>query len=229
MLYIVAGPIGNLKDITFRAIETLKEADLILCEDTRRTGLLLKHFNIAIKMESYHEHNELDKLPRVLQLLEQGKNIALFSDAGTPTISDPGFKLVRAAYEKNIPVSPIPGPSAAIAALSASGQPTDSFVFLGFLPRQQGRRIKIFEKLKEQSIASSAIIYESPYRIDKILEDIATVFGSDVQVTICNELTKLYEKIIKDSVDNLIKKFKNKSTRGEFTIILNIKQDGLKS
>lgn len=223
MLYIVAGPIGNLKDITFRAIETLKQADVIACEDTRRTGLLLHHYQINTPMESYNDYNKDHKLPKLLKLLKDEKTVALFSDAGTPTISDPGYKLVSLALAKNILVSPIPGPTAAISAISVSGQPTDKFIFIGFLPKQQGKRIKLLNSIKDCQTVSSAIFYESPFRLLRLLEDISSVFGEQTNVTVCNELTKIYEKVEKAPVEEQLKSFEDRKLKGEFTVIANVK------
>ena len=224
MLYIVAGPIGNLKDITLRALEILKEVDLIACEDTRKTGKLLSHYNIGTSMESYNDFNKDRKLPKLLGLLTSGRKVALFSDAGTPTISDPGYKLVQAAYKAGVAVSPIPGPSAAIAALSASGQPTDKFIFVGFLPKQSGKRTKLLNALKDCQLPSSAIIYESPYRLVRLLGELEKVFGKEAEISVCGELTKLYEKVTKGTIKTVLGEFEKKSkVKGEFTIVLNLR------
>ena len=224
MIYIVAGPIGNLKDITLRALETLKEVDLIACEDTRRTGKLLSHYNIKTPMESYNDFNKDRKLPKLLELLKTGQDVALFSDAGTPTISDPGFKLVQIAFRHNILVSPIPGPSAAISALSISGQPTDKFIFMGFLPKQSGKRTKLLNSLKECQLPSSAIFYESPYRLVRLLEDLEKIFGEKAEVSVCGELTKIYEKVTKGTLEKVSLEFNGKKRiKGEFTVVLSLK------
>jgi 16S rRNA (cytidine1402-2'-O)-methyltransferase len=224
MLFIVSGPIGNLGDITIRAIETLKEVDLIAVEDTRRTGKLLKHFKITTPMESYHDFNKETKLPKLLELLRTERNVALFSDAGTPTISDPGYKLVKACLDEKIKVSPIPGPSAAISALSVSGQPTDKFAFLGFLPKQRGKRRKLLNQLRECQCVSSAILYESPYRLVRLLEELADIFGEETNVTVCNEMTKMFEKIDKGILRDLLREYKGKErVKGEFTVVLSLK------
>lgn len=225
MIYIVAGPIGNLKDITLRALETLKEVDLIACEDTRRTGKLLNHYNIKTPMESYNDYNKGHKLPELLKLLTGGGKVALFSDAGTPTISDPGFKLVEAAHKAGVAVSPIPGPSAAIGALCVSGQPTDKFIFVGFLPKQSGKRLKLLNSLKDCQLPSSAIFYESPYRLIRLLEELGNVFGKEVEISVCGELTKIHEKVTIGTMKGVLENFTGKEgkIKGEFTVVLNLK------
>jgi len=224
VIYIVAGPIGNLKDITLRALEILKKADLVACEDTRRTRRLLSHYNIKTPMESYHDFNKDRQLPKLLKLLKTGQNIALFSDAGTPTISDPGFKLVQAALKENIAISPIPGPSAAMSALSVSGQPTDKFIFMGFLPKQSGKRTRLLNSLKKCQLPSSAIFYESPYRLVRLLEDLEKAFDKETEVSVCGEMTKVYERISKGTLETVSGEFrKRKKVKGEFTIVLNLR------
>lgn len=189
-LYIVATPIGNLEDITLRALRILKEVDLIACEDTRHTRKLLSHFQISTSLTSYFEHNKIVKGERLLSDLTEGKNIALVSDAGTPGISDPGYNLVKAAVERGIPVVPIPGPSAAVTALAASGLPTDRFLFIGFLPQKEGKKRRLLESLKEEP--GTLIFYESPFRLKKTLSLMTEVMGNR-PVALAHELTKIHE------------------------------------
>jgi len=218
MLYIVATPIGNLSDITLRALEVLKSVDLIACEDTRHTKKLLNHYQIDKPLTSYYEHNKLSKGDYLIKLLKEGKNIALVSDSGTPGISDPGFHISKLALENDIPVSPVPGPCALTAALSASGVPANRFVFEGFLPIKPGPRKK---KLLELSkIGKTIVLYESPHRFLKLLEQIEDVFG-DTEVTICREVTKKFEEIKKDTISTLIEHFNNNKVKGEFAVIIN--------
>ncbi|OGC38982.1 16S rRNA (cytidine(1402)-2'-O)-methyltransferase, partial [candidate division WWE3 bacterium RBG_13_37_7] len=192
-LYIVATPIGNLNDTTFRAIEVLKNVDLILSEDTRETLKVLRHFNMEKPQLSYRDQNHNKILPEIISLLENGKNLALVSDSGTPLISDPGFKLVRELLSKGFKVESIPGPSALISALVVSGLPTDKFAFLGFLPKGLSQQKTILETYGK--LDATLIVYESPYRIKKLLETLHAVLGNR-QVCIANELTKLHEKLI---------------------------------
>ena len=188
-LYIVATPIGNLEDITYRAVRVLGEVDRIACEDTRQTRKLLERYGIATPMVSYHEHNERSRSEELLAELRAGKNIALVSDAGTPLISDPGYRLVESAREQGIAVSPVPGPAALVAGLSASGLATDAFVFLGFLPPKQGQRRKILESWK--SAGATLVFYEAPHRIVETLQDIQETLGSRT-VVVARELTKIH-------------------------------------
>ncbi|MDD5292633.1 MAG: 16S rRNA (cytidine(1402)-2'-O)-methyltransferase [Candidatus Omnitrophica bacterium] len=221
MLYIVATPIGNLSDITLRALDVLRSVDLIACEDTRHTLKLLNHYGINKPLTSYYEHNKLSKGEHLIKLLKEGKNIALVSDSGTPGISDPGFHIVKLALENDISVSPIPGASALAAALSVAGIPANRFVFEGFLPVKSGARKK---KLLELSKPGKTIIlYESPYRFLKLLDEVKEVFG-DVEVTVCREITKKFEEIKKGPIDAVLayyKANKTQATRGEFSVILN--------
>jgi len=214
-LYIVATPIGNLKDITIRAIETLKSVDIILCEDTRRAKILLKTYNIENKvLISYFEGNEEKRTNEALKLLKQGKNLALITDSGTPLISDPGYRLVKACRENNLDVIPIPGPSALISALSVSGLETDKFLFLGFLPKKKNKRIRELEKYK--NFDGSIIIYVSVYKIKEILNELFEVFGNR-KVFIAREMTKIYEEYIYGNLLEVKDKIKEK---GEFVIII---------
>ena len=218
-LYLVATPIGNLKDITLRALETLKEVDLVLAEDTRRTRQLLSHYNISKPIESFHEHSEESKIPTVLEKLNAGVEIALVSDAGTPTISDPGFKLVRECLKNNIKVEPIPGPSAILTSLIASGLPTDSFLFLGYLPKKRGKQDSMldFLELVWSKRAVTVIFFESPYRIKKTLTDFARRFPQR-ELVVGRELTKVHEEFIRGKVMEVASK--EFPTKGEFTILL---------
>ncbi len=227
-LYIVATPIGNLQDITLRAIETLKNVDFVISEDTRKTGnlinILIGKENLKANYISYFEHNEDSKIPQVISLLTSGKNIALVSDAGTPTISDPGFKLIRECVKRQIKVISIPGATSLISALVSSGLPTDKFTFLGFLPEKKGNRIKLLSNLKNslKIINSTVIIFVSPYKIIKTLEDINLTFG-DINVVIARELTKIYEDVINDKVLNHLRFLKKSKIKGEIVLLFNLK------
>jgi 16S rRNA (cytidine1402-2'-O)-methyltransferase len=216
-LFIVATPIGNLEDITFRAVRILSEADLIAAEDTRRTKVLLARYNINTPMTSYHRFNIRSKTPYLIKLLKQGKNIALVSDAGMPGISDPGYELIKESIDQNIRVEPIPGPSAAITALAVSGLPTDKFVFEGFLPKKPGKKTKKLKELKTQQ--GTIIIYESPYRIVKTLEDIKEVLGNR-QVAVCRELTKKFEEVIRGKAGDVLEKFREHRPKGEMVVVV---------
>ncbi len=217
MLYIVSTPIGNLKDITFRAVEVLKGVDLIACEDTRHTKILLDHYGVQTRTTSFFQHNRFTKGEYLLNLLKEGKNIALVSDAGTPGILDPGYNLINLAIKNNIEVTMIPGPSAFINALVLSGKPSHEFFFAGFLsPRAQARRNQL-EKLKE--INSTIVFYESCHRILAALEDIKTVFG-DKEIAVARELTKKFEELKRGSAKDILEDFKQRKPRGEFVVIL---------
>ena len=215
-LYIVSTPIGNLKDITFRAIDTLKLVTFIAAEDTRHTKNLLNHYNIDTKMISYFEHNRVRRIPKIIGLLESGTDIALVTDAGTPGISDPAYKLIRSAIRNNIRVIPIPGPSAVLAALVASGLPTDRFLFVGFLPPKKGRRTKLSDLASHEA---TLIFYENPKRVVKTLSDIAAFLG-DRPAVVCRELTKLHEEIIRGTVSEVLSYFSQESPRGECVIMI---------
>jgi 16S rRNA (cytidine1402-2'-O)-methyltransferase len=216
-LYVVATPIGNLEDVTLRALRALKEVALVACEDTRRTRGLLSHFGIHVPVTSYFEHNKLAKGPAILKTLREGKSVALVTDAGTPGISDPGFLLVREAREANIPVVPVPGPSAVVAALSAAGIPADSFVFGGFLPVKPGKRIHRLEALRD--LEMTLVCYESPHRILAALEAIGHVFGQ-VEIVVARELTKQFEEIVRGTPAALRERFAAGTVRGEFTLVI---------
>lgn len=216
-LYIVATPIGNLEDITLRAIRVLKEADLIAAEDTRHTRHLLDRYKIATPMTSYHDHNKEEKGPVLVARLLEGKNIALVSDAGTPGISDPGYFLINLAIDQNIPVVPVPGATAAIAALSISGLPTDSFVFEGFLPSKQTARIKRLRELAGEE--RTIIFYEAPHKIIKTVEDMIEVLG-DRRAVVTRELTKIHEEMLRGTLPEILKRLNKGTIKGEFTIII---------
>ncbi len=219
-LYIVSTPIGNLKDITLRAIDVLSGVDLVLCEDTRVTGSLLKHLETSKKMLAVGDFNEEQRIGEVILNLKLGKNIALVSDAGTPLVSDPGYKIVREAISQKITVESIPGPTAAIAALTASGMPSDKFMFVGYLSKKDGKRKAQLEDLKKliDIVKTTFIVYESPYRVVKTLDAIKSVFG-DMDIVICRELTKLHEEIRREKVSVSIEYFEKTSPKGEFVIL----------
>ena len=217
-LYIVGTPIGNLEDITYRAVRVLGEAALIACEDTRQTRKLLDHFSIHKPAVSYHEHNEAQRTTDLIERLERGETIALVSDAGTPLVSDPGYRLVREAVARGIPVVPIPGPSAAITALSASGLPTDSFRFAGFLPAKPGQRRRALELLREET--ATLVFYEAPHRIVETLEDIAAVMG-EREVVVARELTKIHEEFLRGAAAVVAAELKSRPTvKGEITLLI---------
>jgi len=218
-LYIVSTPIGNLQDITFRAVETLKSVDFIVCEDTRVSLKLLNHYGIKKPLVAFNEFNEDQILYEILKKLET-ESCALVSDAGTPLISDPGYRLVKEAKRKGFCVIPIPGPSALIAALSVSGLPTDKFVFLGFLPKSEARAGKLLNKTK--LLEQTVILYESPHRIVKTLELIQNIFG-DIEITIARELTKIYEEVRSERVSAFIEHFGKTAPKGEFVILFSLK------
>lgn len=217
MLYIVATPIGNLKDITFRAIDTLKKVDLIAAEDTRRTGILLRHYNISKKMVSYIDFNKDRRAREFIGLLKEGKSIALVSDAGTPGISDPGFHIVRECVREGIQVSPIPGANAVISALVCSGLPTDRFTFYGFLPKTKEKKKKMFKLADERG--ETAVFYESPYRIKKTLELLAREFP-DKNIVLARELTKKFEEFIRGTAKEVHEKTKDKNIKGEIVLVM---------
>jgi len=216
-LYIVPTPIGNLEDFTFRAINVLKDVDLILCEDTRRSKKLLIHYDIETPLRSHHKFNEHKEIGKVVNKILSGEKIALISDAGTPGISDPGFLAVRTCLENNIDVECLPGATALIPALVNSGIPFDKFVFEGFLPVKKGRKTKL-EKLSEEE--RTMVFYESPHKLLKTLKDFSNSFGQERKVAISRELTKIYEETIRLSLENAVKLFTEKPPKGEFVIII---------
>lgn len=218
-LYLVATPIGNLEDITLRAIRVLRdEVAAIACEDTRQTQKLIDHFNIRKPLLSYHEHNEQSRTPELIGRLKAGEAVALVSDAGTPLVSDPGYRLVAAAIDESIPVVPIPGVSAALAALSASGLPADDFRFVGFLPAKRGARQRFLEQMRGEQ--STIIAYESPHRVLEALEDIKSVMGSRPLV-VARELTKLYEEFLRGTAEKIRQTLQSRpSIKGEITLVI---------
>ena len=216
-LYVVPTPIGNLKDITFRAIEVLKEADLILAEDTRTTGKLLKHYEIATPMQSHHMHNEHKTVQSVVNKLNSGMAIALVSDAGTPAISDPGFLLVRACVEDDIEVECLPGATAFVPALVNSGLPNDKFVFEGFLPVKKGRQTRLKLLAEERR---TMIFYESPHKLVKTLNHFCEYFGEDRPVSVSRELTKLYEETVRGTAKEVLEHYTSKAPKGEIVIVV---------
>lgn len=221
-LILVPTPIGNLEDITLRAIRALKEADIILAEDTRTSRVLLNHLGIEKRMLSHHQHNEHQSTPEVIKMLKAGQNIALISDAGTPGISDPGFLLVRAALQEGIQVECLPGPTAFVPALVVSGLPCDRFLFEGFLPPKKGRQTRLKE-LAEMKM--TVVLYESPHKILKTLIQLAEFFGPQRQVSLSREITKMYEQTLRGTVEELIKHFEASEPRGEMVIVVAGKPD----
>jgi len=216
-LYIVPTPIGNLKDMTFRAIEVLKEVDLILAEDTRTSGKLLKHFDVATPSQSHHMHNEHKTVEGLINKLKSGTTIALISDAGTPAISDPGFLLTRACIENNIEVDCLPGATAFVPALVNSGLPNDKFVFEGFLPVKKGRQTRLLTLAEE---TRTIIFYESPHKLLKTLANFCEYFGDDRQVSVSRELTKLYEETIRGTAKEVLDHYTSKPPKGEIVIVV---------
>ena len=216
-LYLVPTPIGNLEDITLRAIRILKEVDLILAEDTRTSGKLLKHFEISTHMHSHHMHNEHKTVDTIVQRIKNGENIALISDAGTPAISDPGFLLTRACIEKGIEIECLPGATALVPALVNSGLPNDKFVFEGFLPVKKGRQTRLTLLAEE---TRTMIFYESPHKLLKTLTNFAEYFGENRLISVSRELTKLYEETVRGTVSEVIKHFTEKAPKGEFVVVV---------
>jgi 16S rRNA (cytidine1402-2'-O)-methyltransferase len=216
ILYLVATPIGNLEDISARALRILRESVLIAAEDTRHTGTLLKHFEIKSQLTSYFEHNKLNKVDFILEKLSEG-DVALVSDAGTPAINDPGYELVKAALASGFDVRPVPGPSAPIAALTVSGLPTDSFVYLGYLPSKSSERRKSLGQIS--NLTYTLLFLESPHRIVDSLEDILAALG-DRRICVAREMTKLYEEYWRGQVSGALEYFKSKDPRGEFTLVI---------
>lgn len=226
-LYLVATPIGNLKDITLRAIEILSSVEILACEDTRKTGLLLqkiaclpvgREIKNKPQLLSYYEENEEGRIPQIISFLKEGKNVALVSNAGTPTISDPGYKLIRECINQDISVESIPGPSSVLAALTSSGLPTDKFLFLGFLSKREGRRKGILESLPKKT---TIIFFESPFRLLKILNELKTIYG-DMQIVICRELTKIYEEVRREKITEALNHFSKIKPKGELTVLFNL-------
>lgn len=216
-LYLCATPIGNLEDITFRVLRTLKEADLIAAEDTRNSIKLLNHFEIKTPMTSYHEYNKIEKAYQLVEKLREGKNIALITDAGTPGISDPGEELVRICMEEGIPVTSLPGPAACVTALTMSGQATRRFAFEAFLPREKKERAAILEELKDET--RTIVLYEAPHHLRQTLEELHQTLGNR-EITVCKELTKRYENATKTTLEDVLQYYKENEPRGEYVLVV---------
>ena len=217
MLYLVATPIGNLADISLRALDTLREVDIVASEDTRRTGRLLQHFEIKKKQIAFHEHNEHQMGKKLIDMIQNGQSVAMVTDAGTPGISDPGYTLVQLAIENDVPVTMIPGATAVIMALVLSGLPAHAFTFRGFPPRKSGKRQRFFAI--DETSPHTLVFYESPYRISKFLVDALAVYG-DRKAAVANELTKLYEAVHRGTLSELITHFETENPRGEYVIVI---------
>jgi 16S rRNA (cytidine1402-2'-O)-methyltransferase len=217
-LYVVATPIGNLEDITYRAVRVLKEADLIACEDTRHTAKLLHHYGIDKPTVSYHEHNEAVRAEELVAKLTAGLNVAQVSDAGMPGISDPGYRVIKLAIERGVQVVPIPGASAVVTALAASGVPTDSFQFLGFLPAKSGQRRTMLESLR--NAAQTTVVYEAPHRIAETIKDIVELLGAERPVVLARELTKMHEEFIRGSAAEVLQRVQQHELKGEMTLLI---------
>jgi 16S rRNA (cytidine1402-2'-O)-methyltransferase len=225
ILYIIATPIGNLKDITLRALEVLKEVDFILCEDTRQTAKLLNHYGISKPLVSYFQHSRISKIEHIIDLLNQGKNLALVTDAGTPGISDPGNLLIEHIThnikQEGVKIIPIPGASAVATALSISGFPADKFIFMGFPPHKKGRE-KFFKEIADAKY--TIVFYESVHRIVKALEQLKNAIDKNRQIVVCRELTKQFESIYRGDIDEILEKVKGDKIKGEFVVVLEAKQ-----
>ncbi len=216
-LFVIPTPIGNLEDITFRAVKVLKEVDLILAEDTRNTGILLKHYEISKSLKAHHQFNEHKTLDSVVEIMKEGENVGLVSDAGTPGISDPGFLLVRACLEADIPVECLPGPTAFLPALVLSGLPCDKFHFEGFLPLKKGRKTRL-EQLAE--FRQTLVFYESPHRLLKTLSQFSAYFGGERKISVSREISKIHEETIRGTIIEVVNLFKEEKIRGEFVIVV---------
>ncbi len=216
-LYIVATPIGNLGDMTFRAKEILESVDLIACEDTRHSGILLKHFDIKKPLLSFHSHSGRAKVDKIMDYLEKGDDVAMISDAGTPGISDPGYILIQEALNQDVEVIPIPGASAVITALSASGLPTDKFLYLGFLPVKKGRQ-KIIKSMADSPY--TVVFYESPHRLEKTIRELKTHLEPNTKITIAKELTKIYERFFRGTLNDIEEKLPPGKPKGEYVILI---------
>ena len=224
-LYLVATPIGNLEDITLRAVRVLKESDVIACEDTRQTQKLLSHYGITTRTTSYHEHNELTRASELILELEQGARIALVTDAGMPGISDPGFRLVSLAIRHHVPVVPIPGASAFLAALVASGLPADSFRFSGFLPPKRGQRKEALENIRNSP--RTQVFYEAPHRLKEALEDIVEVLGARRYIVVAREVTKLHEEFLRGRAGEILEQLNSRGeVKGEITLLIGKAEEG---
>jgi len=232
-LFLVPTPIGNLADITLRSLRTLFEVDIIACEDTRRTGLLLEKLLTEFSpnpedkrkphLLSYYDQIELQRIPEIVSLLKAGKKIALVSDAGTPAVSDPGFKLVRECIKEGLKIESLPGASSVLTALTVSGLPTDKFLFVGYPPHKPGHRISFFENIQIslESIHSTVIFFEAPHKLLKTLSDVQSVFG-DMEIVLCRELTKMYEEVRREKISNALTHFKKTPPKGEFVILFHL-------
>lgn len=217
MLYIVPTPIGNLEDMTLRAIRVLKEAQLILAEDTRKSGILLQHFAIDTKMIPYHQHNEHEVTAQLVQHLKHGEQLAMISDAGTPGISDAGYMLVRECVKENVPVTCLPGATAFVPALLVSGFPASEFLFAGFLPQKKGRQTRLKSLALEKR---TIILYESPNRLDKLLEELCEFFGAHRKISVSRELTKMFEETQRGTATALLSHYKTKPVKGEIVVVI---------
>jgi 16S rRNA (cytidine1402-2'-O)-methyltransferase len=217
-LYVVSTPIGNLEDITLRALHILQSVDVIAAEDTRHTRKLLTHHGISRPLLSYHDHNEVMQAPRLLAMLQEGKSVALVTDAGTPGIADPAYYLLQALLPHAIPIVPIPGPTAALAALAVSGLPTDRFVFEGFLPVKSGRRRQRLEALAGET--RTIVLYESPHRLLRLLQELVTHLGAERRLVVARELTKRFEEVMRGTTATLLETFQERPIRGEFTLVI---------
>ena len=218
-LYLVATPIGNLEDITFRAVRVLKEVDVIACEDTRQTQKLLNHYGISTRTVSYHEHNEMTRAAELVKEMQEGASVALVTDAGMPGISDPGFRLIVLAIRHHLPVVPVPGPSAFLAALVASGLPTDSFRFSGFLPAKRGERRTALETI--QTSPRTQVFYEAPHRLIGALADVCEILGSDRHIVVAREVTKLHEEFLRGRAGDVLEILKSRpAIKGEITLLI---------
>jgi len=219
-LYLISTPIGNLKDITLRAIDILSSVDVIACEDTRKAGLLLEKLEIKTKPQflSYYEENEIERIPQIISLIKSGKDVALISNAGTPAISDPGFKLVRECIKKGIKIEVIPGASAVLSSLVLSGLPTDKFMFLGFLPKKESKRKQLLTSVPKKT---TIILFVSPHRLIKRLGELRSLFGN-VDIVLCRELTKIHEETRREKVSQSIKHFKQTKPKGEITLVFRL-------
>jgi 16S rRNA (cytidine1402-2'-O)-methyltransferase len=220
-LYIVPTPIGNLEDITLRSLRILEEVDLILAEDTRKTGVLLKHFDIQNKLKSHHQFNEHKSVEGIIYIISSGKSVALVSDAGTPAVSDPGYLLIRECLRNKIEVECLPGPTAFVPALVNSGIPTDHFIFEGFLPVKKGRKTRL-EQLSHYSY--TLVFYESPFRLIKTLKDFAQYFGEDRKASVSREISKVYEETVRGTIPEIIEHFNNTAIKGEIVIVVDGKK-----
>lgn len=223
MLYIIPTPIGNLKDITLRSLEVLKEVDGIICEDSRRTSLLLQHFQIKKPLLVLNDFNEARTFPQILERLKLNQNLALVSDAGTPLISDPGYKLIRECISQNIEIDSLPGPSSVIIALTLSGLPPDKFLFLGYPPEKQGHRKDLFNKLTliHGSIRVTCIMFVAPFKLIKVLQNMREILG-DIEVTLAKELTKIHQSVKTEKISSWLEQFKSKSPKGEWVLLFRV-------